>query len=404
VKQRLDLILQPKLIITPELQLSFELLTAPVLEVKRIVEEELMINPFLEELPKTKSDSPVDDNELPWWERLPAPRKSVEEHLIEQVEVLPHVSEKERAVLRSMVGFLDEKGYLEKEAEGRLRDRFNISSDEFERLRRIFMESVDPVGCGSRSFEEFFALQLKFYGIEEDVQHEDVEEKVRALKEKGYIIKPYPLWGWAVDDTYFVEPDAFVVKVGSYYQVYLNEKWLPRLTFNDEYRALVKNPELESSVKEFLTERMKRALSLLKAIEQRNKTLRKTVEAIVEFEYEFLEKGPEYLKPLSLKDVAEKVGVHISTVSRVVNSKYVHTPQGTYSLKYFFADKGFVVKKRIRELIEAEDKRKPLSDRAIADILKEEGFDIARRTVAKYREELGIPPSSKRRVRREKCR
>ncbi len=403
MKQRLDLVLQPKLIITPELQLSFELLTAPVLEVKKIVEEELMINPFLEELPRTKAEMPVED-ELPWWERLPAPKKSIEEHLVEQIEVLPRLSHREKTLLKSLVGFIDDKGYLEKGSEAQFCKRWGTTREEFEALRRIFMECVDPVGCGSKSFEEFFALQLMLYGIEDEFGEKEVKEKVQALKEKGYIIKPYPLWGWAVEDTYFIEPDAFVVKVGRYYQVYLNEKWIPRLTFNDEYRALVKNPELESSVKEFLTERMRKALSLLKAIEQRNRTLRKTVEAIVEFEYDFLEKGPEYLKPLSLKDVAEKVGVHISTVSRVVNSKYVHTPQGTYSLKYFFADKGFVVKKRIRELIEAEDKKKPLSDREIADILKGEGFDIARRTVAKYREELGIPPSSKRRVRRGKCR
>ncbi len=403
MKQRLDLALQPKLIITPELQLSFELLTAPILEVKRIVEEELMINPFLEELPRTKTEAPVEEDELPWWERLPAPRKSVEEHLIEQVEVMPGISEKERDVLRSLIGFLDDKGYFKGDHK-QLCKKFNLNFDEFERIRRLFMESMDPLGCGSRSFEEFFALQLRFWGVEDGVWAGNLEEIVEALKGKGYIIKPYPFWGWGMDDTYFVEPDAFVVKVGSYYQVYLNERWIPRLTFNDEYRSLIKNPEIESAVKEFLVERMKKALSLLKAIEQRNRTLRRTVEAIVEFEYDFLEKGPEFLKPLSLKDIAERVGVHISTISRVVNSKYVHTPQGTYSLKYFFADKGFVVKKRIRELIEAEDKQRPLSDREIANILNKEGFDIARRTVAKYREELGIPPSSKRRVRRGKCR
>ncbi len=403
MKQRLDLALQPKLIITPELQLSFELLTAPVLEVKRIVEEELMINPFLEELPRTKTEAPVEEDELPWWERLPAPRRSVEEHLIEQVEVMPGISEKERDVLRSLIGFLDDKGYF-KGDHRQLCKKFNLNFDEFERIRRLFMESMDPLGCGSRSFEEFFALQLRVWGIESGVWAGNLEEMLESLKSRGYVIKPYPFWGWGMDDTYFVEPDAFVVKVGSYYQVYLNERWIPRLTFNDEYRSLIKNPEIEGAVKEFLVERMKKALSLLKAIEQRNRTLRRTVEAIVEFEYDFLEKGPEFLKPLSLKDIAERVGVHISTISRVVNSKYVHTPQGTYSLKYFFADKGFVVKKRIRELIEAENKQRPLSDREIANILNKEGFDIARRTVAKYREELGIPPSSKRRVRRGKCR
>ena len=403
MKQRVDISLQPKLIITPELQLSFELLAAPVLEVKRIVEEELMINPFLEELPSGSNLELSDESDLPWWERLPAPSKGLEEHLIEQIEVLPEVSREEKAILLEFINLIDDKGYIKVDLEKWSKER-GYSVEEVERLRRLFMRVIDPAGCGAKSFKEFLEFQLHQWNIDLDILNFDPAQLVGDLREKGYIVKPYPLWGWQKGEDHFIEPDAFVVKVGSYYQVYLNERWVPRLVFNEEYRSLIRRLDLDPKVRDFLNERMKRALALLKAVEQRNKTLRRTVEVIVEFEHEFLEKGPAYLKPLSLKDVADKVGVHISTISRVVSSKYVHTPQGTYLLKYFFSDKGFEVKRRIRELIEREDKFRPLSDREIADLLNKEGFDIARRTVAKYREELGIPSSSKRRVRREKCR
>lgn len=394
MRQRLELSLQPKLILTPEMKLSFEVLTAPVLELRRMVEEELLENPFLEELPPAKDlYYPEDEDQPPWWERLPARERSLQELLLEQVGVLP-VEEGMRNLMGRLVLLVDNRGFLSvspQEAASRL----NVELETLERARGLVMEMLEPEGCGCVDAEEFLRFQLKRLGF----PCRDTEAEAKEALERGLSLKPFPAWGVGDAEGFFVEPDAFVVKVGEHYQVYLNERYTPRLVLNESYRSILYRRDLDPEVLEFLKGKMRKAVVMMKAIEQRNRTLRRTVEAIVEFEREFLDRGPAYLRPLTLREVSEKIDLHISTVSRVVNSKYVHTPQGTYPLRFFFEDKGFVVKRRIREIIEGEDKSRPLSDNAIAQLLRKEGFDIARRTVAKYREELGIPSSSKRRVR-----
>ncbi len=394
MKQRLEVTVQPKLILTPEMQVSLEVLTASLLELREMVDRELLENPFLEEAPPPPDAYYPEEDELPWWERLPAREETLRERLLRQVAVLS-CQDGERAVYMAIARSVDERGFLGEEP-SELAKRLGVEHGLFERMRWEFMGLVEPEGCGAVSFEEFLRFQLLKMGYR--VDNLSSEELVRIAQGLDSI-KPYPAYGMGELDISYVEPDAFVVKVGEEYQVYLNERYTPRLVFNENYRELLYRRDLDSETEEFLKGKMKRALHLMKAIEQRNRTLRRTVEAIVEFEREFLDRGPAYMRPLNLKDVAEKVKLHISTVSRVVNSKYVHTPQGTYPLKFFFEDKAYRVKVRIRELIESEDKRRPLSDSAIARLLKAEGFDIARRTVAKYREELGIPSSSKRRLR-----
>ena len=395
MRQRLELTLQPKLILTPEMQISLEVLSAPLMELREMVDRELLENPFLEELPPPADAYYPEEDEQPWWERLPSKGPSLSDELVQQVAVLPDFSERERKILIDIAKNINSEGFLAVEPQ-RLAQELGVSLEDLERLRKRFMELVDPPGCGALNTEEYLKFQLEQIGIEPE---ENLEAQVRELVEKGYVFKPYPAWGRGEAEIGYVEPDAFVVKVGATYQVYLNERYTPRLVLNENYRSLLYQRDLDSDTLEFLKAKMKRSVALMKAIEQRNKTLRRTVEAIVELEKEFLDKGPAYLKPLTLKEVSEKIDLHVSTVSRVVNAKYVHTPYGTFPLKFFFEDKGFQIKRRIKEIIDSEDKTKPLSDSAIARLLKEEGFDIARRTVAKYREELGIPSSSKRRVR-----
>ncbi len=396
MRQRLELTLQPKLILTPEMQVSLEVLAAPLLELKEMVDRELLENPFLEEVPPPADAYYPEEDELPWWERIPDGRFSLQEHLIQQVACID-CPDGERGVLVEIARHVDSTGLLG-ENPGRLSKTLGIPLDEFEKCRRRFMRVVDPEGCGALSVEEFIRFQLELRGV--SVNGLD-EKRLKELVDR-YSLKPYPAWGMGEVTPAYVEPDAFVVKVGDVYQVYLNERYTPRLVMNESYRSLLYDAGLDERTQEFLKMKMKRAIYLMKAIEQRNRTLRRTVEAIVELERDFLDKGFAHFRPLKLKDVAERVELHVSTVSRVVNSKYVHTPQGTFSLKFFFEDKGFQIKLRIKQLIESEDKRRPLSDAAIAELLKREGFDIARRTVAKYREELGIPSSAKRRVR--ECR
>jgi RNA polymerase sigma-54 factor len=206
-----------------------------------------------------------------------------------------------------------------------------------------------------------------------------------------------------------VVPDVFVVKVDGEYQVVLNEEGLPRLRISPVYRRLLQQKEtISAETRKFVNEKLKAALWLIRSLEQRQKTIFRVAESIVKYQRDFLDRGIEFLKPLVLRDVAEDIGMHESTVSRVVTNKYMHTPRGLLEMKYFFhssiqSESGtdvssLMVKEKIRKHIEEEDTNRPLSDSKIVKLLKAEGLEIARRTVAKYREELKIPSSTYRRL------
>ena len=205
----------------------------------------------------------------------------------------------------------------------------------------------------------------------------------------------------------YIVPDVYVYKVENDYVVVLNEDGLPKLHINDYYRRLMADGNLSERAKEFLQNKFKSAVWLIKSIHQRQRTLYRVACSIFKFQREFLEKGVEYLRPLVLKDVADDVGLHESTVSRVTANKYAQTPHGIFELKFFFntgintSSGDFLsaesIKIKIKEIIASEDPRRPYSDQKIAKMLKDQGINIARRTVAKYRESLGILPSSQRR-------
>ncbi|BAT71251.1 RNA polymerase sigma-54 factor [Thermosulfidibacter takaii ABI70S6] len=395
MKQKLSVELQPRLILSLEMQISLEVLSAGLIDLREMVDKELLENPFLEELPPPPNAYYPEEEDIPWWERVPAQGKSLQEHVLEQIAVLPNVDDETRKLMAQLAMHIDNNGFLSLSLE-EAAQKLGMKVEQLEAVRKKLMDLIDPEGCGSVDTKEFLEFQLSKLGVNIDLGNADGLQLGDVIVNS---LKPYPAWGWGGMDVAYVEPDAFVVKVGEEYQVYINERYTPRLTFNESYRAVLYDENLDQDTLEFLKAKMKRSIALAKAIEQRNKTLRRVIEVIVEEEKEFMDKGPLFYKPLTLKKVSERIDLHISTVSRVVNDKYVHTPQGTYSLKFFFEDKGFQVKRRIKELIDSEDKAKPLSDAAIARLLKEEGFDIARRTVAKYREELGIPSSAKRRVK-----
>ncbi|RMD47326.1 MAG: RNA polymerase sigma-54 factor, partial [Aquificota bacterium] len=215
-----------------------------------------------------------------------------------------------------------------------------------------------------------------------------------------------PTVNFSDDFQQYVEPDIFVYDRGDDFEIVVNERGIPALKLTTAYRRLISNKNLPPETKAFLDEKLQKARGIIDAIKQRRENLYKITKAIVNRQKDFLRKGKEYIKPLTLKDIAEEVGLHESTISRTVNSKYVQTEQGIFPLKAFFSTKlqsssGDVssekVKYMIAELIENEDKSKPLSDQAIVNILKDKGIKIARRTVTKYREELGIPDSRTRR-------
>jgi RNA polymerase sigma-54 factor len=232
---------------------------------------------------------------------------------------------------------------------------------------------------------------------------EPVIERIRALQTRP---------GRAFDNErpLYVEPDVYVIKVGDEYVIQLNDDGLPRLRVSRAYRRMLQQMRSEgrqSDAQQFITEKMRSAVWLIKSLDQRQRTIYKVASSIVRQQRDFLDHGLDYLRPMVLRDVAEDIGMHESTVSRVVSNKYIHTPRGLFPLKYFFhsgIDRDYgedisslTVKRKIKQFIENEDPRHPLSDSELMRILNREGIQIARRTVAKYRDELNLPSSSDRR-------
>jgi RNA polymerase sigma-54 factor len=210
-------------------------------------------------------------------------------------------------------------------------------------------------------------------------------------------------------ESQYVIPDVYVVKVEDQYVAVLNEEGLPQLRISPVYRRLLdKNGEASDETRAYVKEKFRSALWLIKSVDQRQKTIHKVATSIIHFQQAFLDHGIEHLRPLVLRDVANDIGMHESTVSRVVNNKYMHTPQGVFEMKFFFHSgisssygesvSSVTIKQRIRKIIEGEDARKPLSDSKIVSILQNEGLILARRTIAKYREELKIPTSNQRKI------
>jgi RNA polymerase sigma-54 factor len=222
-------------------------------------------------------------------------------------------------------------------------------------------------------------------------------------------LDPRPGQRYNVAETRLIEPDVAFVKRDGEYVVLMNEEEMPTLRLSHAYRKMLRDKDSEKDVKEYVKERYRSALQLMRNIEQRKNTILRTCEAIVRRQGEFLEKGVDALKPMMIKEVAEEIGVHPSTVSRAVSSKYVHTPQGVYELRFFFSEgvngpEGagtplMLLKRKVKKLIEDEDPRRPLTDDQIATMLQGQGIDVTRRTVAKYREDLRIPSTHQRRVR-----
>jgi RNA polymerase sigma-54 factor len=292
----------------------------------------------------------------------------------------------------------------------------------------MLVQAFDPPGVAARSIQECLLIQLKSDPNPDPVSVEIVEEHFDELSRRRYPdiaralklpldrvmesveeimgLEPKPGRRFGGADSRYIVPDVVVHKMGSEYVVVLNEDGIPRLRVNALYRSLLRNSGDEARA--YVEQKLRSAVWLIKSVDQRQRTLRKVTQSIVKFQRDFLDKGLPCLRPLSLRDVGEDIGMHESTISRVTTNKYVETPQGLFELKFFFhsgiasGDGEMVssvsVKKMIQDLLANEDPAKPLSDQEVAQILKGRGLTIARRTVAKYREELGILPSHQRRL------
>jgi RNA polymerase sigma-54 factor len=365
-----------------------------------------------------------DRDELPF-ENMVRSVSSLTDHLDEQLRFATE-DPVARRIGTEIIGNLDDDGYL-RAALAEVAERCGVDTGDVEKVLEL-VQSFDPPGVAARSVQECLLIQLRAdpnpdpVSVEivadhfEDLTRRRYPDIARALKlsldrvmesvEEIMGLEPKPGRRFGGNDSRYIVPDVLVYKMGTEYTVVLNEDGIPRLRVNALYRSLLRNSGDEA--RQYVEQKLRSAVWLIKSVDQRQRTLRKVAQSIVKFQREFLDKGLPYLKPLSLRDVGEDIGMHESTISRVTTNKYVETPQGLFELKFFFHSgiqsgdgemvSSISVKKMIQDLLANEDPAKPLSDQEVAQILKGRGLTIARRTVAKYREELGILPSHQRRL------
>jgi RNA polymerase sigma-54 factor len=352
-------------------------------------------------------------------------KTSLEDHLMWQLR-LSSLSEGDQRIGATIIYNLNDDGYLETPL-AELAAQLEASEPEVERvLKRV--QQLDPPGAIARNLRECLLLQLKNLGMEESLaarvasNHLDLLEKhryneiakllgvsVEAVNQAQKIIsllEPKPGRDYGGEEPTYVIPDVFIVKMGNDYVVTLNQSAVPRLRLAGYYQRVMNDGQTGAETKEYLQERLRSAKWLVKSIYQRQQTIYKVANSIIKFQRGFFDHGIGSLRPLVLKDVAEDIGMHESTISRATANKYAHTPQGIFELKFFFTSgvkagsgedvSAETVKEKIRAMVTIEQTNNPLSDQAIAEILRRDNINIARRTVAKYRQALGILPSASR--------
>ncbi len=372
------------------------------------------------------SEGHYEAKDAPSFENFTATRTDLSSHLIWQLN-MSSVEDEKREIGAYIIGNLNDDGYLDTTIEEISLVTGHSIDDVGEVLRSI--QNFDPVGVAARDTRECLLIQISFQNLGGSLAEEIIRDHLKDLEEKRYhqiaeqlsvsihdvltavsaiqALDPKPGRVYAAEETIYVTPDIYVAKVGDSYEIIQNEDGLPKLRINAYYKRILKNRgQVSDKTKEYIQEKMRSAAWLIKSIHQRQRTLYRVTESIARFQREFLDKGITHLRPLVLRDVAEDIEMHESTVSRVTTNKYVHTPQGLHELKFFFnssinrvdgdAVASESVKEHIRKLIKAEDKTKPLSDKRIKVMMLDLNIKVARRTVAKYREGMGILPSRKR--------
>lgn len=474
IKQNLRL--QQTLAITPQLQQAIKLLQLNHMELVEQVQQEMLENPTLEEVPDTAIDTTSDaerileqraadasrdaeeqnngqnDTEVDWnkyleersasdggpprgasgMEELPpietnlVGRESLAEHLEWQLQ-MQSCTDAERAAALLIVNNLDDRGWLGVSVDDLVAES-GLDREDVEGALDI-VQHLDPLGCAARDLEECLLIQAgvhwpgdpnfellirnhlgdiekrNYAGIARalQIEVEDVVEYHKMLK----VLEPWPGRDYSTAEPQYISPDVYVFKLGDEWQIVQNEDGLPKLRISNYYKQVLQGKDSTRQEREYIKERLNSADFLIKSIYKRQNTIGRVMRCILRRQADFFDHGPDQLRPMVLRDVADELGIHESTVSRVTSNKYVQCPQGIFELKFFFNNgvnavhgeqvAAEAVKRRIKKLIAAEDPANPLSDDAVVRILQKENIDIARRTVAKYREAMGILPSSKRR-------
>lgn len=462
--------LSQRLILTPSLQQAIKLLPLTTLELAEVLEQEVMENPLLEEVPveETKaSEEAAQEEPAEERERPEDPLKEIEierffddyfddgggrrmrpaevpevppientltespdlyDHLLWQLRMTA-LDELTVEIGEAIVQNLDEDGLLRVPLE----DVAAMGPWPLETVENVLarVQGLDPPGVGARNITECLRIQLRLLGLEgspadlmvrdhtKQLQSHQYSEIARQMsltpEEVGHHLEiirglsPRPGNRYSPSRSAYILPDVFVVKEGEEYKIVLNDDGLPKLRISPTYRRMLdqREPGAEET-RAYVKDKLRSALWLLKSVDQRQRTIYKVAESLVRHQRAFLDHGISHLRPLVLRDVASDIGMHESTVSRVVANKYMHTPRGVYEMRFFFhsgitstmgeAVSSVTIKERIRHMIEEEESARPLSDSRIAEVLGAEGLPLARRTVAKYREELRIPPSNLRKT------
>ena len=465
---RQSLSLTQQLIMTPQLQQAIKLLQLSRLELLDTIHTELETNPVLEEHaseegPGSKLDSgdegqlsppeapgkedgrgsmdwdaylseysrgwaesPYEPKDTPSFESITPSKTNLYSHLLWQLN-LSEVSDAFKELGVHIIGDLDEDGYLAAPVE-EIAQATGHSVDQVTEVLRV-VQNFDPVGVAARSIQECLLIQANFLNLGGTTVEKILLDHMDKLENKRYDLiakalsiplteiiaamevitsfEPKPGSKYSDEETIYISPDIYVFKVGDDYEIVQNEDGLPKLRISPYYRDILSSKDtMQNGTKQYIQDKLRSAAWLIKSIHQRQRTIYKVTSSIVRFQRDFLDKGVSALKPLVLRDVAEDIQMHESTVSRVTTNKYVHTPQGIFELKFFFnssihcLDGDSVssesVKEHLKNLIKSENRARPYSDQEIAEMLKKHNIDVARRTVAKYRETLGILPSRKR--------
>lgn len=449
-----------KLVMTPELKQAIEILQYNSVELNNFIQQELMSNPILERQHlKVDSESPLNKEEKNQkdvidmkklfseydrskysnrvrsyeekedysYENYVSMETTLNEHLLFQLQ-FTMLKGKSKIIGKYIVENIDDNGYLQV-SNDEMCKKFNVEDREVEDIIQI-VQTFDPIGVGARNLSECLLIQLIQNNVTDKLIHEIIlnhlddlgNNKINSIAKKLNIsiekvqeigdfirtLEPKPGRMFSSSrDTRYVTPDINVEKVNGEYVVIIKDSTAPRLSINHYYRKLLLNNEMEDSASTYINRKLNSALKLIRCIQQRRNTIYNVVKAIIDYQLDFFENGVVYLKPLTLREIADEIGVHESTVSRAINGKYMQCPRGIFELKYFFQSgvsssfgegvSSESIKSIIKDLIQNENAKKPLSDQAISNELNSSGVKISRRTVAKYRDELGILSSSKRR-------
>jgi RNA polymerase sigma-54 factor len=388
------------------------------------IDYESFFSDYLDEgyRPRTNYEIP----ELPPIENTLSTTASLADHLDWQLRMAP-TDEKTVEIGEAIIGNIDEQGYLQASVE-EICAMGDYDRESVEKALAL-VQGFDPVGVAARDLRECLLIQIRHLELGgtpvesmvtdhlDLLQNHRFNDIAKAMKlpieeviQHCEIIRrldPQPGSKFNTERSHYVTPDVYVIKVDGKYEVVLNEDRLPQLRISSVYRRMLENKsEDNEATRNYVKEKLRSALWLIKSVDQRQKTIYKVANSIVRQQQEFLDNGVEHLRPMVLRDVAIDIGMHESTVSRVVSNKYMHTPQGVFEMRYFFHSgiasvggehvSSVTIKQRIKKIVEEENPKRPLSDSKIVKILEEEGLVLARRTIAKYREELRIPPSNQR--------